>query len=330
MKQGAEQAQPVRKIPEVTTILRVFNYNALWHGAVITVVLMILSACSAVENEPLGSKNNPIKIFFTPSVDADDVLSKSELLIKLLEKETGYAFVSAVPASYIVLVESFGTKKCDIACMNSFGYLLANQKYGAEARLRILRKGEAFYRGEIIARANSGIVKLKDIEGKSFAFTDPASTSGYLLPLKLFKQNKITLSEQVFAMRHDSVVVMVYQGKVDAGACFYSPPDAAGNIRDARARVVTQFPDVDKKVSIVALTDPIPNDPIVFRKDLPEAIKKKVTESLIRILTSNEGREAFFNLYSGDGVMPTSDKDYDVLRSLVQFSGKTSQELLGK
>lgn len=293
-------------------------------------VFVIISGCSPSSSLPLGSRKNPIKFYFTPSIDAQEVSTKAEVFTRLLERETGYTIVSAVPLSYVVLVETFGTNRCDVACMNSFGYLLANQKFGARARLRVLRNGESTYRGEIIARVDSGINNIRDIDKKKFAFTDPSSTSGYLLPLNMFKAKNISLAERVFAMRHDNVVVMVYQKKVDAGACYYAPPGKDGKLTDARARVMTQFPDVAEKIKIIELTDEIPNDPIVFRKGLPTEIEEKIVDGIVRIMDTEEGKKAFSSIYSVNGVSPVSDSNYDVLRRLLASTGVTVESLVKK
>ncbi len=290
----------------------------------------LFAGCSNTSQEPLGSKTNPIRIYFTPSVDVETIATNAETFIKLLGKETGYYFSTAVPTSYIVVVEAFGSKRADIACMNSFGYFLANQKYGAQALLRIVRYGEDTYRGQIITHINSGINSIEDINGKKFAFTDASSTSGYLLPLKIFKEKNVNLGEVVFGMRHDSVVTMVYQRQVDAGATFHSPPDIHGRVRDARIRVATQFPDVLEKVKIIALTETVPNDPFVFRKDLPEEIKQKVVKGIMNVLKTEEGKSVFYNIYAADGVIPTKDKDYDGLRRLIKRIGKDAEEMIAK
>lgn len=251
---------------------------------------------------------------------------QAEKFAGLLEKETGYSIISAVPSSYIIVAEGFGTNKCDIAFMNSFGYILAHQKYGANALLRVLRNGEDTYRGEIIAHVDSGINSIKDIGNKRFAFTDPSSTSGYLLPLKLFRENDIKPAEYIFAMRHDNVVVSVYQKKVDAGACFYAPSEN-GEIKDARARVKTQFPDIEEKVKIIGLTDPIPNDPIVFRKDLSKEIRDRIVNAIKKITSTEEGRKTFISLYSANGVTDTKDSDYDMLNQLLNSAGSAEDYL---
>lgn len=268
-------------------------------------------------DDVLGSRNNPIKIYFTPSVDASAIATTSEHFLKFMEKETGLYFKSGIPQNYIAVVEALGSKRADIAVMNSFGYLLANSKYGAVARLKTLRYGKDYYSGAIYVSAKSNINSLKDLNGKSFAFTDASSTSGYLFPMKILKDEKIKIGNQMFAIKHDNVITMIYQGQVDAGAAFYSEP-FEGKIKDARERVLTQFPDVEQKVKILKVTEKIPNDPFVFRQGLPENLITKFINGLSKYLATGEGRNSFRSIYAVDGVVPASNIDYDNLRLVLK------------
>lgn len=279
------------------------------------------------KSDILGSENNPIKLFFTPSSDAKGITTNSDQFTRYLEKETGLFFKTSVPANYIAVVEAFGSNRADIAVMNSFGYLLAHSKYGAQAYLKTLRHGKEYYSGQIIYNSKSGIRTLKDLQGKKFAFTDSASTSGYLFPLKILNDNKIKLGASTFAMKHDNVVTMVYQGQVDAGATFYSEP-IDGKIQDARERVKTQFPDVEDRVKILTVTSHIPNDPFVFRKDLPTPLKDKFIAALSKYLQTAEGKETFKKMYSMDGVVPAKDADYNDLRKVIKESKSDLESLI--
>jgi phosphonate transport system substrate-binding protein len=277
--------------------------------------------------DKLGTKNNPIKIYFTPSIDVGTITTTSNLFIKFIEKETGYYFKSGIPSNYITVVEAFGSNRADIAIINSFGYLLTNTKYGAVARLKTLRHGNDSYAGAIMVHANSGIKSLNDLNGKRFAFTDASSTSGYLFPLKILNDNKIKLGNTVFAGKHDTVVTMIYQGQVDAGAVFYAAP-FNGIIEDARDKVLTQFPDVEKKVIILKLTEPIPNDPFIFRKDLPPEITLAFIKGLTKFLSTKEGKTAFRIIYGLDGIVPATDKDYDGLRKVLKSNNTDAAQLI--
>ena len=283
-------------------------------------LLLVAVSVSSFAEDKLGSKDNPIKIFFTPSVDANTIATNSTSFLKFMEKETGYYFKSGIPSNYVAVVEAFGSNRADVAVMNSFGYLMANAKYGAEAKLKALRHGKDYYAGAIYVSAKSGINSIKDLAGKKFAFTDSSSTSGYLYPLKIFKDENVKLGNTMFAIKHDNVITMIYQGQVDAGAAFYSD-GFDGKIKDARERVMTQFPDVESKVKVLKITDKIPNDPFVFRKGMDPVIVDKIIVSLKNYLATEEGKTVFKNIYAIDGVVPATNKDYDSLREVIKSVG---------
>ncbi|MEN0057651.1 MAG: phosphate/phosphite/phosphonate ABC transporter substrate-binding protein [Bdellovibrio sp.] len=293
--------------------------------SVLALILMVLALTGChLKKEPLGSKENPIKLHFVPSVEAKVLEDNSRLFKKYLEENTPYHYSITIPQSYITVVEAFGTKRADISAMNTFGYVLAHDRYGAQARMTVLRHGSATYQAQFLAKAGSGLTKLEDLAGKKLAFVDPASTSGYLLPLKALHDKGIRPKETVFAMKHDSVVSMIYQGQVDAGATFYSPP-ADGKIDDARRLVLRQYPDVEDKIRIITLTEAIPNDPIVFRKDIPQEVADSVISAFMKFIETPEGKTAFRNIYGVTDLQLATDSDYDVVRQLLALRDRESQ-----
>lgn len=298
--------------------------------SLITTFAILVTTGGCTKNQsPLGSAENPVKLFFVPSVDAKVIADKSELVKKYLEANTPYKYHVSLPTSYVAVVESFGTGRADVAAVNTFGYIMANEKYGAEARITFQRFGSDTYQAQIIAKSDSTIKELKDLAGKKFAYVDPASTSGYLLPAKMFKDQGIELKESTFANRHDNVVMMVYQGQVDAGATFYTPPEE-GKIQDARRLVQAQYPDVEQKIKIVTLTDSIPNDPIMFRKEMPEEMKQKISEALLTYIGTEEGKETFHAMYGVTSFVPATDAKYDSVRATLKALGKSVNDLMKK
>jgi phosphonate transport system substrate-binding protein len=309
------------------TVRRSVLFHAIKGIVAIAALSTGLAACTFKKAE-LGSEKNPIKLFFVPSVDAKVIDANSKTMKVWLESHTPYKFEVHVPQSYIAVVEAIGSKRADIAALNTNGYLIANEKYGAEARLTVLRHGTNTYQSQIIAKTGR-FKSLKDLEGKKIAFVDPSSLSGYILPLKFLKDEGVKIGSTVFAMKHDNVVSMIYQGQVDAGATFYSPPDEDG-IGDARRLVKAQYPDVEQKIEIIKLTSEIPNDPIVFRKDLPDDLKKAITEAFVKMVETPEGKNAFKTLYGVDSVQIASDKDYDGVRAMLKAIDAKTDDLLKK
>jgi phosphonate transport system substrate-binding protein len=309
--------------------------NCLKNSVVIalTAIALIATACTKKTAE-LGSEENPVKLHFVPSVDAKVIEDNSKIFKTYLEKSTPYKFEVTIPQSYVAVVEAFGTKRADVAAFNTFGYILAHEKYGAEAKLTVLRHGIATYQSQFIVKADSPIKKLEDLAGKKVAFVEPASTSGYLLPLKTLNERGIKPKETVFAGKHDNVVSMVYNGQVDAGATFYSPPHVnekgEEEMEDARRLVLTQYPDVKEKVIILSLSESITNDPVVFRKEMPEEMKTKIVDAMIAFVQTEEGKSAFKAIYGITEVKKATDADYDAARAMLKAAGASAEELLQK
>ncbi len=264
-----------------------------------------------------AQQKESINFYLIPSISSE-ILNKNGGYVKsFLEKETGLSINMVIPTSYDELVEHFGSRVACFAIMNGQSYVLANKKYGAEVKLRTVRFGHSTYYGMIVTRASSNIKNLQDLNGKSIAYTDELSTSGYLYPKKLLEKEKVKTSKEMFAMKHDEVIKLVYEGKVDAGAAFYSPPAADGTLRDARGRLMEKYPDIEKKIIILAKTDAIPNDPIVFSKSFNAEAARKLYIALVKLASEEKGKKVLLDLYGAEGFVKASDSDYNSLRQVM-------------
>src|SRR5262245_1735519 len=105
-------------------------------------MFLALPGCTHERGE-LGSAQNPVKFFFVPSVDAKIIESTASAVQKYIEANTPYKIKVIIPTSYVAVVEAFGTSRADVASLNTYGYMLAHDKYGAEARLMLVRYGES-------------------------------------------------------------------------------------------------------------------------------------------------------------------------------------------
>lgn len=244
----------------------------------------------------MSSGQTSLVLAFTPSSDAQRVLETGSTLARMLEVATGYRIRAEVPTSYAATIEAMCAGRADVAFLHPFAYVLAKQRCGADVRLVNIRFNIPFYKSQILYRAGLPVRTLADLRGRKFAFVDPASASGYLFPAALLKRNGVDpdrfFGQVVFAGGHDKVVLAIYTGAVDAGATF---GDEFGN--DARDRAIRIYPDVKDKVRVLMYTDPIPNDTVSFRGDLPEETKTRAASALIRIAQTAPGRETLESLY---------------------------------
>jgi phosphonate transport system substrate-binding protein len=264
------------------------------------------------EEEPVLKVKSQRKLnfYFTPSMRTQLMKESANTIAKALEAETGILINAVIPDSYNTLIADFDNDKADFAIMNTLSYVVANKKSNVNAKLKSIKYGKSTYKGQIIANAKSGIETLEDINGKKFIYTSKTSTSGFFYPAMLLKSNNIKPKSFDFALKHDFVVESVYRGLSDAGATFYSEPSETGEIRDARAILKSKYPDIEEKVKIIALTEPIPNDPVVFNKNVDEETVNIICDALQKYAQTTEGSRLLIKIYGTEGFIKCSDEDY--------------------
>ncbi len=159
------------------------------------------------------------------------------------------------------LAKSLASGETDVALMGPWGYVLANHHAGAQAVSTILYDGKPEYFAIMVTHPDSGIRTLADLKGKTFAFGDKGSTSGYLIPLHHFMTQGIdpdTYFSKVLYTKHQAIETQVASGELDAGADYNRNRNAMieqGLIKAERSKVIWQ-------------SAPLPNDAVAVSKAL--------------------------------------------------------------
>ncbi|MEO5698283.1 MAG: phosphate/phosphite/phosphonate ABC transporter substrate-binding protein [Burkholderiaceae bacterium] len=159
------------------------------------------------------------------------------------------------------LAKSLANCETDIALMGPWGYVLANHVAGAQAVASILYDGKPEYFAIMVTHPGSGIKSIADLKGRTFAFGDKGSTSGYLIPYHHFQKNGLdpdTYLGRVVNTKHQAIEMQVTRGAIDAGADYNRNRDAM--ISEALIKA---------EDSVVFWTsDPLPNDAVAVRAEL--------------------------------------------------------------
>ena len=159
------------------------------------------------------------------------------------------------------LAKSLANGETDIALMGPWGYVLANHVAGAQAVASILYDGKPEYFAIMVTHPGSGIRSIADLKGRTFAFGDKGSTSGYLIPYHHFQKNGIDPDRylgRVLNTKHQAIEMQVTRGEIDAGADYNRNRDAM--IAEGLIKAAD---------SVVFWTsDPLPNDALAVRADL--------------------------------------------------------------
>ncbi|HUX11764.1 MAG TPA: phosphate/phosphite/phosphonate ABC transporter substrate-binding protein [Spirochaetia bacterium] len=281
-------------------------------------------AAGAKEAQKLGTEENPIIWAFVPSGDTQTIVAGGQAVSDLLFKKTGLYFKVMVATDYAGVIEALSSTppKAHMASLATFAYVLAADRGVAQAALVAVRFGTPYYNGQIIANVKSGIKTLADLKGKTFARPDPLSTSGWIIPELTMRAAGINpekdLKQIVDAGGHTAVVTAVYNGDVDAGATFV----------DARQNIQKDHPDVNDKVKVINVSVNIPNDGVQFQKTVPQDLRDKITNALLEIAQTPEGKDALKKAYSWTGLEKQGDNFYDPFRQVLQSSGMKIEDLM--
>ncbi|MEM1150250.1 MAG: phosphonate ABC transporter substrate-binding protein [Pseudomonadota bacterium] len=150
--------------------------------------------------------------------------------------------------------------------------------------------GSLGYYSVMYVKADSEIESLTDMQGKTLAFADPNSTSGYLVPsFELANDEGLNLDEYFaetgFAGGHEQAVISVLQGQYDAGVTWTSGVgdiDQGYSRGNLRSMVDKDMLDMDD-IRIIWKSNLITNGPNVIRTDLPQELKDIVTGAMVRL-----------------------------------------------
>jgi phosphonate transport system substrate-binding protein len=252
-----------------------------------------------------ASAQTVLTVGLIPSEDSRAMIANSQAMMDMLSKSLGMPVKPFVAADYNGVIEALRSKRLDVAYLGPFSYVLGTTVADIEAFAvaETKKAGRSFYHSVVIAHKDSGIKTVNDLKGKTFAFVDPSSTSGHLFPksglMKAGLNTDKDFSRVIFSGSHDSNAIAVQNKKVDAAAI-------ADRILDA---AITK--GLVKREDIVEVwrSDPIPESPTVWRKDLSPDLKKRIQAAFLQVKDIPWSDQGMLN-----GFFPTNDAAYDVIR----------------
>ena len=265
---------------------------------------LIALALSAVAALPALAAQ-PLTIGLIPAEDSQAMIESSRQVLDSLQQQLGMPVKPFVATDYNGVIEALRSKKLDVAYLGPFSYVLANQVADVEAfAVAVTKKtGQSSYKSVIIARKDSGIARTADLKGRSFAFVDPTSASGHLFPksglLQAGYDPETFFGRVIFSGSHDASILAVANKKVDAAA-------VADRIL---ASAIAKGQVKQDELEIVWSSNPIPESPMVWRKDLDPALKAKIAKALANVKDLPWGDQGVLN-----GFQPTTDAAYNVVR----------------
>jgi len=298
------------------------------------------AATATPEALPLGTPDNPLIMALAPSATSQELQTGGQAIADKLSELTGYTIKINVPTNYAALVEAMGSGNAHIGWLPTLAYMLAKYKGYADVGLVVLRNNSDHYGFQYVVNADrkdadgnpmfasyydpatgkstaDAATAMAQLAGKKPCYTDPLSVSGYVLPAGLLASVNVKPKAGAWVQGHPTVINSVYlspNGEIcDFGATYI----------DARTAVVKSFPDVNEKVVVIYVSDPIiPNDNVSFAANVPADVREKLVNALLELAGTEEGRTLLKNGgYDIGGLKAVDDTFYDDFRVYLEAGG---------
>ena len=228
--------------------------------------------------------------------NAQDRLTSQECFRALIEAELGVPVKLFTPADYDGVIQGLLGGSLDYAWLGASAYAKIYLTDPEAVEVKLTKQnvdGSTGYYSIGFARKDTGITDMDSAKGKVFAFADPNSTSGYLVPGAELtaKYGKLEdyFAEVKMSGGHEQTIVGVANGDFDAGVSW---ADGLGNWEDGynsgafRRAADAGLVDMNNIVEIWR-SAMIPEGPMVIRKALPQDVKEKVTQLTADLWESN-------------------------------------------
>jgi phosphonate transport system substrate-binding protein len=253
----------------------------------------------------------------TPSNKPTELFKASEVFAAELGKKLDARIKVYMPTDYLGVVEALRNQTADIAFVHPAGYVFANREAKAQIVAVDVWHGKTSYTSRVFVRKDAGIKSLEDLRGRTIAFVDPGSTSGYVYPMVMLikkglvkdRDPKTFFKDAVFAGTHEAALLALLNGSVDAVASF-----------DLAPQQYLKDPERVERLTYIAETDPIPEAGVIVREGLDKALVQKLLDALMAF-NAPEYRPILKDFYEIDGFAPARDSDYDPVREAIDLLG---------
>jgi phosphonate transport system substrate-binding protein len=239
-------------------------------------------------------------------------------LLEYVARKSGKDLEFVQRKTYGEINELLGKGELDLAFICSGPYASKKDRYGFIPLAVPEIQGSTFYQSYLIVNRSRGFQGLKSLKGHSFAFTDPESNTGRLVPtfwLAEFNERPETFfSTVIYTYSHDNSIMAVARGLVDGAAVdglvweYYQATN----------------PDFTSKTRIIKKSEPYGIPPLVASPKLPPAEQQRLREALLTMHQDPEGRKILAGLLI-DRFLPLKEEWYEPIRSMHRYLARSKE-----
>lgn len=285
-----------------------------WMTAILLSLAIVLAACGSAEEENTDQATESSEEAFTigviPAQTEGEMEEAMDKLQTYLSEELDREVKLDVYPNYNGVVEAMNYDKIDMAYLGPLTFVIANANSNAQAIITSLVDGEPFYRSYIITHADNPWNSLEDLLENpgdvDFAFGDPNSTSGSLIPSIELKDRGVYESQQEndfnsvrITSSHDATALSVLNKQVDAGAidsAIYNQLVESGKIDGEQIKTIWESEELFQY-------------PWAVRESIDEETVDKLQEAFLAIED-----QVILDAFGASGFTEATTEDYESIR----------------
>lgn len=292
-----------------STLVRFQAGPPLVRSQLLVLCLSLLMLVSAAAAQP-----RVLRVSAIPDEAPTELARKFKPLGRYLEEKIGMKIKFVPVTDYAAVVEALAARKLDMAWLGGFTFVQARLRTGNAIPLVQRAEDEKFVSHFITSRA-SGIGRLADLRGRTFAFGSPSSTSGHLMPRFFLLQAGIDPDKHfkriAFSGAHDATAAFVQSGRVDAGVL---------NASVWEKLVETKGIDVTK-LKVFATTPPYYDYNWTVRGDLDPALVKRLKDAFLQLDPKNSAHRTILALQRASRFIPANAENYKSIEAAARAAG---------
>ncbi len=295
-------------------------------------VIFISSACTVNKEESIiqisqeVSETSPIdqkieeeeilKFAILSNVSIKETYRTHYGFVRLVEKTLGKPVEIIQKKTYDEVLKAFETGEVDLGFVCGYLSVLGDEKGIMDKLVMPIVGGERKYTSYIITKDTEEINTLFDLQGKSFAFSDPSSFSGYLVPKHLIKTAGFDFdqffSSSFFTYSHDHSVAAVANDLVDATAVYSTSYE----------KLKSENSPLVKETKVIAEGPYVGNHPIVVNPEMDEFFREELKEIFLNMHNDEEGK-AVLNRLNYDYFVEVDEDLYYPILSMINDLGNS-------
>jgi phosphonate transport system substrate-binding protein len=256
------------------------------------------------------SQENLLRVAVAAMISHKETFIYYRELLDYIGRNSGHSVQLIQRKTYDEVNELFPKGEIDLAFICTGPFAASREKFGFEALATPQVRGQPFYQSYLIVPKDSPYERFEDLRGRVFAFTDPDSNTGTMVPrfwlAEVGETPESFFSKTVFTYSHDNSILAVAKGLVDAAA-----------VDGHQWEYFERFsPAYTSKTRVIRKSQPVGSPPLVASARLKDGVRSRIQELMLSMHTDPDGKRILDKLLIDRFVAPRQEW-YEPVRAMI-------------